>query len=230
MRGKFVRGAESDTSCLIGVARDITAGKLAELEIRRLNQELERRVQERTSELQAAVGELEAFSYTISHDLRAPLRALSGFSSLLKAELATHPIPKQAELYLDLIATNVTRMSQMLDDLLLFSKASRSPLGRREVRPDELVTELLQDLQFPEAGRAEICILPMPSCQADPALLRQVYTNLISNALKYSSKEFDGTGVGFAIAHRIVSRHGGRIWANAAPGEGATFYFSIPAM
>jgi light-regulated signal transduction histidine kinase (bacteriophytochrome) len=277
VRGKFVRRTGSVTGYLMGVARDITAGKQAELEIRRLNQELEQRVQERTSELQAANRELEAFSYTISHDLRAPLRALNGFSSLVRKECAAHPIPKEAELYLDRIAANATRMSQMLDDLLLFSRASRSPLERREVRPDHLVAELLQNLQFPEASRAEIRIHPMPACQADPTLLRQVYTNLISNALKYSSKverpkveigatsdeerdvtyfvqdngagfdmryaeklfgvfqrlhsgkEFEGTGVGLAIVHRIVNRHGGRIWANATAGKGATFYFSIPA-
>jgi light-regulated signal transduction histidine kinase (bacteriophytochrome) len=206
------------------------------------------------------------------------LRALSGYSGLVKNECAAHAIPRQAELYLDRIAANAAKMSQMLDELLLFSKASRSPLERREVRPDPLVTELLQDLQFPEANRAEIRIHPMPACKADPALLRQVYTNLISNALKYSSKveqprveigamtekgrdvtyfvqdngtgfdmryaerlfgvfqrlhsgeEFEGTGVGLAIAQRIVSRHGGRIWANAAPGKGATFYFSLPSM
>jgi PAS domain S-box-containing protein len=277
VRGKFVRRAGSDRGYLIGVARNITAGKRAELEIQRLNQELERRVQERTGELQAAVKELEAFSYTISHDLRAPLRALSGFSSLLKEEIAAQLISKQAELYLERIATNATRMSQMLDDLLLFSKVSRSPLKRREVRPEQLVTELLRDLQFPEASRAEICVLPMRSCPADPALLRQVYANLISNALKYSgktdrprveigsttgardetvyyvrdngagfdasragrlfgvfqrfhsSREFEGTGVGLAIVQRIVTRHGGRIWANSTPGNGASFHFTLSA-
>ncbi len=277
VRGRFMPRPGSVSGYLLGVMRDITAGKTAELEINRLNQQLEQRVAERTAELQAAIRELEAFSHTIWHDLRAPLRAMAAYPRLVKEELAAAHESGQAVIYLDLISNNAGRMSQMLDDLLQFSKASRTPINRRKVNPDEIVAGLLEDLHFPEQNRARIIMAPMPACNADPALLRQVYANLLSNALKYSSrsnapvveigstldaanevtyfvrdngagfdmdhaknlfgvfqrlhndKDFEGTGVGLSIVHRIVSRHGGRIWADAAPGRGATFSFTIPA-
>jgi PAS domain S-box-containing protein len=188
VRGKLVRGAGEGANYLIGVTRDVSASKLAELEIRRLNQGLEKRVNERTAELQAAITELEAFSHTISHDLRAPLRAMAGFSALAQKECGAHGVPEGTMGHLDRIAANASRMGQMLDDLLLFSGVSRSVLVRQRVMPERLVADLLQELQFPEAGRAQICIQAMPVCMADPALLRQVYVNLISNALKYSAK------------------------------------------
>ncbi len=275
VRGKVVDTPGSGAGRLIGVARDITAGKRAEIEIHRLNRELERRVRERTAELEAAVGELEAFSYTISHDLRAPLRTLGGFCQLMAEECAVSCAREGRRIYLDRIETNVRSMSQMIDDLLRFSKAVRTPLSRCAVEPNELVAELLRDTQFPEMARAAICVSALPSVWADAALLRQVFVNLISNALKYSAKagmprveigvttavqgetafyvrdngagfdasradklfgvfqrfhsshEFEGTGVGLAIVQRIVSRHGGRVWASSTPGNGATFYFTL---
>ncbi len=188
VRGKYVRVPGTDPGRLMGVVRDITAGKRAEVEIHRLNRELERRVSERTVELDAALRELEAFSYTISHDLRAPLRTLGGFSRRMAEECAGNPGCETRFVYLDRIDSNVRLMSRMIDDLLSFSKAARAPLSRRAVDPKQLVSELLEDAQFPEAARADIQVLVMPECWADPALLRQVYVNLISNALKYSAK------------------------------------------
>ena len=274
VRGKFVRSELSPQGSLIGVARDITMGKQAELQIRRLNQELEARVRERTVELEATVGELEAFSYTISHDLRAPLRAISGFAEIVREDCSEDRAEHTRD-YLARIAANAERMSRMIDDLLRFSRMARSPLQRSQVKPEQIAAELLRDLAFPEAARAEIRIHSMPACHGDPALLRQVYANLISNALKYSrdaerplveigsgtgeggnpvyfvkdngagfdptyadrlfgvfqrlhkESQFEGNGVGLAITQRIIQRHGGTIWANAVPGQGATFFFTM---
>jgi light-regulated signal transduction histidine kinase (bacteriophytochrome) len=274
VRGKFVRSELSPQGSLIGVARDITMGKQAELQIRRLNQELEARVRERTVELEATVGELEAFSYTISHDLRAPLRAISGFAEIVREDCSEDRAEHTRD-YLARIVANAERMSRMIDDLLRFSRMARSPLQRSRVKPEQIAAELLRDLAFPEAARAEIRIHSMPACHGDPALLRQVYANLISNALKYSrdaerplveigsgtgeggnpvyfvkdngvgfdptyadklfgvfqrlhkESQFEGNGVGLAITQRIIQRHGGTIWANAVPGQGATFFFTL---
>ncbi len=277
VHGKFKRDSGAAAGYLIGVTRDITADKRAELEILRLNEVLENRVAERTAELRDAIQELEAFSHTISHDLRAPLRAMSGYLDLIRTEFPADAMPGNSSSYLARIQVNASRMSQMLDDLLLFSQASRSPIQRRDVDPAAVVAALLDELSPPEAARASVGVKAMPVCQADPGLLRQVYANLISNALKYSAKvaqprvdigamseganetvyfvrdngagfdmaqaaklfgvfqrlhgdrDFEGSGVGLSIVYRIVTRHGGRVWAEAAPGEGATFYFTIPA-
>ncbi len=243
-------------------------------DIRRLNEELEERVTERTSQLKSALLHMESFSYSISHDLRAPLRAVNGYAHILLEDFGP-AIPEEAQRYLKQISGNGTRMAALIDDLLTFSRLSRHPLNRETIEPATVVRDVLEELERERAGRTvQLTIEELPPCQADPSLIRQVFANLLSNALKYSrkrdnarievgsfqkegttvyfvrdngdgfdmayadklfgvfqrlhsSEDFEGTGVGLAIAHNIVTRHGGSIWAEGTPGEGATFFFTV---
>jgi signal transduction histidine kinase len=240
----------------------------------KMNEELEQRVQERTAELRAANRELEAFSSSISHDLRAPLRAITGFSRILLEDYAPQ-LPDEAQRYLNIVDSGGQKMGQLIDDLLAFSRLGRKELTKRPVATADLVRQVLEDLQAERAGRqVQITLGDLPSCQAEPALLKQVFVNLLQNALKYSRKrevahievgcredngeciyfvkdngvgfdmqyasklfgvfqrlhraeEYEGTGVGLAIVQRIVQRHGGRVWAEAAIDQGATFCFTL---
>ena len=166
--------------------REVAERNRAEAEVRRLNRELEDRVRQRTAELEAANKELEAFSYSVSHDLRAPLRAIDGFSRILLEDAAAQLSP-EAQRYLQLVCDNTRQMGRLIDDLLAFSRLSRQPLRKRQVEPAKLVQQALDTLRAEREGRrVEITIGDLSICQGDPALLRQVWINLLANALKFT--------------------------------------------
>jgi PAS domain S-box-containing protein len=257
-----------------GISTDITERKLAEEEVRRLNDELEVRVRRRTAELEASTRELDAFAYSVSHDLRAPLRSIEGFSQVLIEDFAAD-LADEAQRYLARIQANVSRMAQMIDDLLHLSRATRSQLSREHTDLTEMAREAIAELAAQHPGRRVTADIPDGLvARADPHLVRLVLENLIGNAWKFtahidnavirlgverdggvdvfsvadngagfdmtyahkmfdpfqrlhSAAEFEGTGIGLAIVARIVTRHGGRIGADGAPGGGATFRFSL---
>ncbi|MUL36637.1 MHYT domain-containing protein [Gloeocapsopsis dulcis] len=171
---------------------ELAERKRAEAEIIHLNADL----QNRAVELETANQELEAFSYSVSHDLRAPLRAINGFSRILLKDCAPQLTP-DAQRYLQLVRDNAQQMGCLIDDLLTFSRLSRAPLKKQLVKPSEIVCQVLRDLAEEQKNRqVEITIAELPACEADPALLKQVWVNLLSNALKYTYKN--------AVAHITV--------------------------
>jgi light-regulated signal transduction histidine kinase (bacteriophytochrome) len=153
--------------------------------VRKLNEKLEKRVVERTVELEAANRELEAFAYSVSHDLRAPLRAVDGFSRILLDEYGPQ-LPAEAQHYLQVARDNALHMGDLIDGLLSFSRLGRQPIRKQLVEPADLVRQAVEDLGLEQAGRpVEIAVGYLPACEGDPLLLKQVFVNLLSNALKY---------------------------------------------
>jgi hypothetical protein len=170
------------------VVRDLSDRKAHERKILELNESLERRVAERTAELSGAYREMEAFSYSVSHDLRAPLRAIAGFSGILLQDFEAD-IPDEAKRLLLRVVQNAERMGALIEGLLELGRLSRQPLRRRQLNPADLVGEVLEESASALDGRGiEIRVGEMPGCEADRLLLKQVYANLIGNAIKYTRR------------------------------------------
>lgn len=249
--------------------------KKAKAEIIDLNIGLEQKIAERTAQLEAANQELESFSYSVSHDLRSPLRAINGFTQLLAEEYEQSFDEDGRSLLAEIIA-NSKRMGELIDNLLEFSHVGKQKLSIAEINMVSLVEAVVSDLQRQESHRAiAVSVQPIKSSRGDRNLIKQVLVNLIANAFKYTSKndratveigsftkdnqevyfvkdngvgfdmryyeklfgvfqrlhsnnEFEGTGVGLAIIHRIINKHSGKVWAEAKVNEGACFYFSLP--
>ncbi|MDI6877351.1 MAG: PAS domain S-box protein, partial [Methanomicrobiales archaeon] len=181
-----IYGPEGEIAEILCIGNDITAMRQAEEEIRQLNEELERRVIERTRDLEYANRELESFTYSVSHDLRAPLRAMDGFSRIL-LDAYGEGLPPEAREYLGKVRQNAQKMARLIDDLLNFSRMGRQALHREPILPADLAREAYESLESEREGRAvEIAIEDLPTVSADRSMLRQVFQNLLSNALKFT--------------------------------------------
>lgn len=274
-RGKVVEFTDDGhAKRLTGIHSDVTLRKQHEEELKALNEDLERRVAQRTAELSAYNRELEAFSYSVSHDLRSPLRSINGFSQVLYEDYAD-VIDDSGRDYLRRIMQATQRMGVLIDDLLNLSRITRYEMQRSDVDLTHMAHTIIEELQAGDRDRNVHVHISSPlTVNGDEHLLQIVLQNLFGNAWKFTSKneepeieftsvetsegrvfvvrdngagfdmqyadklfgvfqrlhsssEYPGTGVGLAIVQRIVSRHGGRVWAESEIGKGASFYFTV---
>ncbi|MBD3244271.1 MAG: PAS domain S-box protein [Chitinivibrionales bacterium] len=269
-----VRSSQGMLMHSISMQRDVSERYRAEEQIRRLNSELEQRVRNRTAELAAANAELEAFAYSVSHDLRAPLRSMNGFSKALLEDYADR-LPDEGKEYLERICGAARRMGLLIDNLLALSRVARHELCRRNVNLSALAHDVITELYRSDPHRrVNVSIAENMRAHCDPSLALVVLQNLIRNAWKFTAKteaarievrsearegmvfycvkdngagfdpryahrlfvafqhlhnrsEFEGNGIGLATVKRIVNRHGGVLWADGCPGEGASFCFTF---